>query len=560
MTPRTVLWQALRGRPRALARIAGWSLVEVAPAFLIGHAIARAIDEGFAGGRSGVGLAWLAALGVVWLVAAYGARQVILAVAAVAEPFRDELLTLAVRGALRDARVPDVPSVAVARVNLQVELARDAFAAVITVVRGFAFTAGGALLGLLTLHPGLAVLVVPPFALGVVLFAASLPALFRRQRAYLEADEATAETLTTVTGGLRDITACGAEERMASAVGRRVAAQAGAARRLAGVTALRTAALVVGGWAPVVLVLVAAPRSLGLGMVVGALTYVTQSLAPALGGLVEGVGVSGVRLFASLGRILHTAPALGPAAPARSAVPESAAVVFLGVGFAYGERAERVLDSLDLVIDAGEHLAIVGPSGAGKSTLAALAAGMLEPAAGEVRVGGIRADLVDPSFRVLIPQEAYTFRGSLRENLVYLSDAGTARIEAAVAALGAEGLVERCGGLDAEIHAGLLSAGERQLIALIRAHLAAARLVILDEATCHLDPAAEARAEQAFVRRGGTLIVVAHRLTSAMRAGRVLLLDGSTAHVGSHEDLVSTAPLYADLVGHWEITHEEAQL
>ncbi|MFE0155956.1 ATP-binding cassette domain-containing protein [Nonomuraea sp. NPDC059007] len=561
-----VVWTALRARPAALARIAGWSVVEVAPAFLIGLAIARAIDDGFAAGRVDVGLAWLAALGAAWLLAAFAARQVILAVAAVAEPFRDDLLTLAVRGALCEGP-QDAPASAVARINLQVELARDAFAAVVTVVRGFAFTAAGAVLGLVALHPALAVLVVPPFVLGAVLFTISLPALYRRQRAYLEADERTAQTLVSVTGGLRDVTACGAEERVQALVGRRIAAQARSAGRLAGMTALRTAALGVGAWTPVVLILVGGPwvagGTLGAGVIVGALAYVTQSLAPALGGLVEGVGVSGVRLFASLDRILHTtspSPSLSRERTASPSVDDPPALAFTGVGFSYGEHAAPVVHDLDLEIRDGEHLAIVGPSGAGKSTLAALAAGLLSPGAGTVTVAGVPAHLADPGTRVLIPQEAYAFRGSLRENLAYLSDAPPERILAAAREVGAGELIERLGGLDAALDPGGLSAGERQLIALVRAHLAEARLVILDEATCHLDPAAEERAEQAFVRRGGTLIVVAHRLTSARRAGRVVLLDGSRASMGTHEELVAAAPLYADLVGHWETTREEAQL
>jgi ABC-type multidrug transport system fused ATPase/permease subunit len=96
-----------------------------------------------------------------------------------------------------------------------------------------------------------------------------------------------------------------------------------------------------------------------------------------------------------------------------------------------------------------------------------------------------------------------------------------------------------------------MSAGERQLIALARAYLAPARLVILDEATCHLDPRAEATAEAAFARRGGTLVVVAHRISSALRARRVLLMDGTSVLLGSHDELVHAAPLYADLVGQW---------
>jgi ATP-binding cassette, subfamily C, bacterial len=90
-----------------------------------------------------------------------------------------------------------------------------------------------------------------------------------------------------------------------------------------------------------------------------------------------------------------------------------------------------------------------------------------------------------------------------------------------------------------------------QLIALGRAHLSPAPLVILDEATCHLDPAAEARAERAFALRPGTLIVVAHRISSARRADRILVLDGLKATCGSHQELLDHSSLYRDLVGRW---------
>jgi ATP-binding cassette subfamily C protein len=97
-----------------------------------------------------------------------------------------------------------------------------------------------------------------------------------------------------------------------------------------------------------------------------------------------------------------------------------------------------------------------------------------------------------------------------------------------------------------------MSAGERQLVALVRAYVSPAPLVVLDEATCHLDPVAERRAEQAFAARPGTLVVIAHRISSALRADRVLVLDGVGATVGDHDTLLRTSPLYRDLLGHWE--------
>ncbi|NUT41079.1 MAG: ABC transporter ATP-binding protein [Thermoactinospora sp.] len=544
-----LVWAALRRRPTALGRVAAWSVVETAPAFLIGHAVAGAIDQGFLAGKPMTGLGWLAVLGVAWLAAAVAARQVILAVADIAEPFRDDLLHRVVDGVLGEATMafhgPPPDSAALARATLQVELARDAFAALVTVLRGFAFTLVSAGAGLVTLAPSLAPAVLLPFAAGVAVFALSLPALARRQGRYLLADEASAETITSLCHGLRDITACGAENTMEAEAGRRIGAQAEAAQGVARVLAARTAALAVGGWLPVVLVLAVA-RDVEAGVVVGALAYLTQSLAPAHGGLMEGVGVSGVRLHAALGRITHSAPAPPYPAPTARRRPQGTGLSLRGVTFAYGPHAEPVIRDLTLDLAEGEHLAVVGPSGTGKSTLAALIAGLLTPGEGTVELGGVPAALVHPRHRVLIPQEAYVFTASLEENLTYLAPDATEReIRHALAELGARDLPRT------DLDPRTLSAGERQLVALARAYLSPARLVILDEACCHLDQAAEARVEAAFARRGGTLIVIAHRISSARRAGRVLLLDGG-AWIGRHEELVRSAAGYAELVAHWE--------
>jgi ABC-type multidrug transport system fused ATPase/permease subunit len=561
---RDMLREALWRDPAQLARIAAWSVLEAAPAFLIGNAVARAL-EGFAAHRVAVGLDWLGLLFGAWIVAAIAARQVVLAVAAVVEPFRDRLLSHTVAGAIRQAtgragRPPD--TAAVARSNLQVELARDAFAAVITVIRTFVFTVIGVVVGLTALMPRLLLLVLPPFVAGVGLFLLSLPALARRQRAYLLADEATAESVTTVATSLRDIVACGAEDRLASRVGERLTAQASAARALARVTGIRTVALGMGGWLPVGTILIATPwlarSGANAGIIVGALTYVTQSLAPALRGLVQGLGVSGVRLAVALDRILEagrpsgSAPVSAVQVPARETAVGGTSVELRDVTFKYAPYAEPVLSSLDLVVPHGEHLAVVGPSGIGKSTLAALITGLLEPTSGSVLVGGVPASRVDPAARVLIPQEAYVFRGTLLENLTYLADAPMAAVQAAVEAVGAGEIVRLTGGYDTEFDPGILSAGQRQLVALVRAYLAPGRLTILDEATCHLDLAAEVRAEAAFVSRGGTLIVIAHRIGSARRAQRVLLMDGTRVLLGTHEELRDTAALYAELTGEWQ--------
>jgi ATP-binding cassette subfamily C protein len=249
-------------------------------------------------------------------------------------------------------------------------------------------------------------------------------------------------------------------------------------------------------------------------------------------------------------------PETGRAAPGWALRPQRA-VRLSDVTFAYGPFAEPVIERLDLQVADGEHLAIVGPSGVGKSTLAGLITGLLEPRSGEVRIGALPLRRLDPrdlaASRVLIPQEAYVFAGTLRENLTYLRpDATLGQLDHAVAVLGLRAIVQRLGGYDAQVERSALSAGERQLITLARAYLSPARLVVLDEATCHLDPAAEARVEQAFAARAGTVVVIAHRISSALRAGRILVLDGAEVRAGSHEELLHASALYRDLVGHWQ--------
>jgi ATP-binding cassette subfamily C protein len=277
-----------------------------------------------------------------------------------------------------------------------------------------------------------------------------------------------------------------------------------------------------------------------------------------------------VRLTVTLERIIEAsasppaAPRPAPAYPA-AAYPAEGELSLREVEFGYGRHAEPIIRDLSIDIAPGDHLAIVGPSGIGKSSLAGLLAGMLRPTAGEVLLDEISLTQYPPASlpgrRVLIPQEAYVFAGTLAENILYLrtasgtaSGADGAELDAAAEAVGLSALAARLGGYDAIVNPAVLSAGERQLIALTRAYLSPAPIAILDEATCHLDPAAEGQAEAAFGNRHGTLIVVAHRITSALRAQRILVLDGNRAQVGDHASLLATSAMYQDLVGHWSVT------
>ncbi|POX40695.1 ABC transporter ATP-binding protein, partial [Streptomyces sp. Ru73] len=130
-------------------------------------------------------------------------------------------------------------------------------------------------------------------------------------------------------------------------------------------------------------------------------------------------------------------------------------------------------------------------------------------------------------------------------------DATEEELAATLDALDLHRLVDGLGGPSAPVDPHRLSLGERQLLALARAHLSPAPLLLLDEATCHLSPREEDRAEAALAARPGTLIVVAHRLSSARRADRVLILDGTRPTLGTHDELLIRSPLYRDLVGVW---------
>jgi len=544
----------LWSRRGVLLRLAGWSVLETGQTFLTGYAPARALDAGFLAGRVDVGLAWLGVAGLGVVVGAYGTGRVYAAVAALVEPLRDRLVERVVGRGVRDAG-----GGALSGLTQQVEIARETFAGLVMVSRSFVFTAVGALAGLCSLAPMLLLAVGPPLVAGVALFAASLRPLARRQEEFLVADEALAESLGSVCPGLRDITATGAEERIAADTGERVDAELRAARSLARWGVVRVAALAIGGHVPIVLLLAAAPWLLSHGVtagaLVGALAYVTQSLLPALGNLVHGLGTSGSRLTVVLRR-LTSAPAPPAPAPARARPEEhSPALSLTSVTFAYGPAATPVLKDLDLSLAPGSHLAVVGPSGIGKSTLTALVAGVLEPRHGMIRVGGLPVPSAAAArYRVLIPQEAYVFTGTVAENLAHLrpDPVPEAVLLDAADAVGLRPLLDALGGPGAQIDPAALSAGERQLIALTRAYLSHAPLALLDEATCHLDPQAEETAERAFARRpGGTLVVVAHRISSARRADRVLVMDGRGTAYGTHDELLETSPQYRELVGSW---------
>lgn len=547
-------------RNRSTLKLALWSVPEILPTAIYGVAVARATDN-FLAGRAWEGIAWLGGLILTAGLGAAGAFKVYGRLGDLVEPLRDDLVRRVVAGALRTG-----DEAAVARVNRQVEIVRDTFAGLTLVIRSFAVTLLGVLAGLLSLAPMVAAFVVPPFVLGFVASLAVLGMAADRVRASLQADEDLAGAAGMAFGGVRDIAATGAEEFAEKLVGRPIEAQAAAERSLAKVAALRTLCFAVGGWAPLLILLAAGPwligRGVSTGTLLGGLTYVLVGLQPALNTVMGALGESGLRYVVTLGRILDSGAPVESPRPMHEVNGHQLRI--RGLTFAYGPNADPVLEDLELTVAEGEHLAVVGPSGIGKSTLAALVCGMLTPTGGRLLLGGVPPSELSTErlalTRVLIPQEAYVFSGPLMENLTYLlPDATISEVTEAVQAVGAVGLVDRLGGFGARVRPGDLSAGERQLIALARAYLSPAPLVVLDEATCFLDPEAERRAEEAFAARGGTLIVIAHRISSALRARRILVLDGNKAALGNHQTLMRSSPLYRELLGHWQPGGDQIQ-
>ncbi|MCT1867159.1 ABC transporter ATP-binding protein/permease [Dermabacter sp. p3-SID358] len=230
----------------------------------------------------------------------------------------------------------------------------------------------------------------------------------------------------------------------------------------------------------------------------------------------------------------------------------------------------EVLHGLTLDIPARSHVAIVGETGSGKTTFVKLLTRMMDPTSGEIFAGGVPVHKVPfSSLRsrvVLVPQEGFLFDSTVRHNLAFgRPDATDADIERALDELGHGHWLETLpAGLDTSVgqRGEALSAGERQLVSLARAYLMDPDVIVLDEATSAVDPAADVRLQAAIegLSRGRTTITIAHRLSTAERADSIIVLDkGRLAEHGTHDEIVGLENgIYARLHHSW-VAHRNAK-
>ncbi len=248
--------------------------------------------------------------------------------------------------------------------------------------------------------------------------------------------------------------------------------------------------------------------------------------------------------------------------------PITGEILFDHVSFGYLPD-QPVLRDVNLRIAPGETVAFVGQTGAGKSTAAKLITRFYDPTEGSVKLDGhdLRDVTIDSLRRQLgvVPQEPFLFAGSLRYNIAFARpEASDEEVWEAVDAVGLREVVERMpDGLDTVVHerGQSLSSGERQLIALARAFHAHPRVLVLDEATSNLDLLSETKIEAALdvLLDARTAVLIAHRLTTAMKADRIVVVDdGRIIETGSHDELVARGGRYAEMYATWSSQMEMA--
>ena len=317
--------------------------------------------------------------------------------------------------------------------------------------------------------------------------------------------------------------------------------------------------LFIGGW-------MVLHGQISIGTMVAFVFYLSAFFAP-IQQLVQLYNTyqSGQAAVAKLRELLATEPTVDQAPTAEALPPIRGEITASSTSPSATTDGQPVLRDVDLTIAAGETFSLVGQTGAGKSTIAKLVTRFYDPTAGRVLVDG--HDLRDVTLESLrrqlgvVPQEPFLFAGTIRDNIAFAKpDATDDELLEAVHRVGLDELIDRLPeGLDTPVfeRGSSLSSGERQLLALARAFLAQPRVLILDEATSSLDLRSEATIERALdnLLEGRTAIIIAHRLSTAMRADRIAVVDdGRIVELGSHDELVAHGGIYAAMYATWLTT------
>lgn len=260
---------------------------------------------------------------------------------------------------------------------------------------------------------------------------------------------------------------------------------------------------------------------------------------------------------ATIAALLDRAPTVVDPPAAISLSPDPPALTFEGVRFAYPDRSSVALGGIDLHIDPGEHVAVVGRSGAGKTTLVWLLLRFHDPDVGRILMAGHdlrHLALTDLRQHIaLVSQDTYLFNGTVRDNIALaLPDPDDAVLWEALGAAQAAFVTDLADGLDTVVgeRGTKLSGGERQRLAIARALLIDAPVLVMDEATSSLDAANEVGLTDALRRlsAGRTTLTIAHRLSTVRHADRIVVLDaGQVVEAGPWTDLVDGGGPFARL-------------